>query len=67
MSLKGATLFAVVGMLLLTVLDAVNFFNMLTASSAGAVATNTVFSSFVHFLASLSVTVFLFVFYRSKA
>jgi hypothetical protein len=66
MSLKGAAFLALIGMALLTVVLALGFFRDLSASIAGAIATVTLVTSLIHLFASLSVTVFLFVFYKAQ-
>jgi hypothetical protein len=67
MSLKSAALFALVGMILLTVVVALGFIRDLSAFSAGAIAVNAVLVSLVRLLASLGVTVFLYVFHRAQS
>jgi hypothetical protein len=67
MSLKSAALFALVGMTLLTVVCAIGFINDISALLAGAIAPMMVLKSLIHLLASLSVAVFLFVFYKSPS
>ena len=67
MSLKTAAFFALIGMILLTVLDAAGFLRDLTAFLHDAVAAMALLAAAIHLLASLSVTVFLFVFYRAQA
>jgi hypothetical protein len=67
MSLKSAALFALVGMILLTVVLALSFIRDISAFTSGAIAANAMLVSLVHLLASLSVTVFLFVFYRAQS
>lgn len=67
MGLKTAAFFALIGMILLTVLDAAGFLNDLTAFLKDAVAAMTLLAAAIHLLASLGVTVFLFVFYRAQA
>ena len=59
MSLKSAALFALVGMILLTVVVAFGFARDISAYSAGAIAATAMLVSLVHLLPSLSVTVFL--------
>ena len=66
MSLKSAALFALVGMILLTVVVALGFIRDVSAFSAGAIAANAMLVSLVHLLASLGVTVFLYVFYKKQ-
>ena len=67
MSLKSAALFALIGMILLTVLLAAGFIRDLSAFASGAVALITVLTSRIHLLASLSVAVFLFVFHKAQS
>ena len=67
MSLKTAAFFALIGMILLTVLDAAGFLRDLTAFLREAVAAMTLLAAAIHVLASLSLTVFLYVFYRTQA
>jgi len=67
MGLKTAAFFALIGMILLTVLDAAGVLRDLTGFLRDAVAAMTLLASVIHLLASLSVTVFLLVFYRAQA
>ena len=67
MSLKSAALFALVGMILLTVVVALGFIRDISAFTSGAIAANAVLVSLVHLLASLGVTVFLWVFYKAQS
>jgi hypothetical protein len=67
MSLKSAALFALVGMILLTVVLALGFIHDISAFTSGAVAANTMLVSLIHLLASLGVTVFLYVFYSKQS
>ena len=67
MTLKSAAFFALIGMTLLTVLLAVGFIRDVSALSAGAIAAIALLKSLIHLLASLSVAVFLFVFYKAPA
>ena len=64
MTLKNAAFFAFVGTTLLTVTCAVGFIGDISALLAGAIAPMMVLSSLIHLLASLSLTVFLYVFYK---
>jgi hypothetical protein len=66
MSLKTAAFLALIGMILLTVLDAAGFLRDLTAFLRDAVAAMTLLGAAIHLLASLSVTVFLLVLYRTQ-
>jgi exosortase/archaeosortase len=67
MTPKGAAFFVLICMALLTILLALGFIRDVSASMAGAIAALTVLASLIHLLASLSVTVFLFVFYKSQS
>jgi hypothetical protein len=67
MTLKSAALFALIGMTLLTVLLAVGFIRDISGFMAGAVAAMAVLISLIHLLASLSVTVFLYVFHEKQS
>ena len=66
MRLKNAALFALIGMILLTVLLAASFIRDVLGLAQGAVALIAVLTSGIHFLASLSVTVFLYVFHQAQ-
>ncbi len=66
MTLKSAALFALVGMILLTVVLALGFIRDVSAFTSGAIAAMAMLVSLVHLLASLSVTVFLFVFHKRQ-
>jgi hypothetical protein len=67
MRLKNAALFALIGMILLTVLLAVGFIRDLVGFAQGAVAAIALLTSGIHFLASLSVAVFLYVFHKAQS
>jgi len=67
MTLKTAAFLAFVGMTLLTVMLAVVFIRDVSSLMAGAIASISVLASFIRLLASLSVAVFLFVFYRAQS
>jgi hypothetical protein len=67
MTLKSAAFFAVIGMALLTILLALDFIRDVSAILAGAVAAVTVLTSLIYLLASLSVTVFLYVFHKAQS
>jgi len=67
MTLKSAAFFALIGMTLLTVLVAVGFIRDVTGVLAGAIAAIALLKSLIHLLASVSVAVFLFVFYRAQS
>ena len=67
MGLKTAAFFALIGMLLLTVVYLSNFINDLTAYFHDVIAVMTLLAAAIHLLASLTVTLFFFVFYRAQA
>ena len=67
MSLKSAALFALVGMILLTVVLALGFIRDISAYSSGAIAANAMMVSLIHLLAGLSMTVFLYVFHKAQS
>jgi hypothetical protein len=67
MRLKGAALFALIGMILLTVVLAVGFLRDVLNLGSGAIAPLTVLIAGVHLLASLSLAVFLFVFHKYQS
>jgi len=67
MTLKNAAFFALIGMTLLTVMLAVVFIRDVSALLTGAIAAVTVLMEFVNLLASLSVAVFLYVFYKAQS
>jgi hypothetical protein len=66
MSLKSAALFALIGMTLLTVLLAMGFIRDFSGLLSGVVAAMAFLISLIHLLASLSVAVFLYVFYKAQ-
>jgi hypothetical protein len=66
MRLKNATLFALIGMILLAVLLAAGFIRDLVSFVHGVVAAITLLTSGIHLLASLSMAVFLYVFHKSQ-
>jgi hypothetical protein len=67
MTLKSAAFLALIGMTLLTVLLAAGFIRDVSALSVGAIAAIVLLKSLIHLLASVSVAVFLFVFYRAQS
>jgi hypothetical protein len=67
MTLKSAAFFALIGMILLTVLLARGFIRDVSAILAGAIAAMALLKSFIHLLASLSVTIFLYVFHKAQS
>lgn len=66
MTLKNAAFFAFIGMALLTVVCAFGFIGDISALLAGAIAPMMVVQSLIHFLASVSVAVFLYVFHKTQ-
>ena len=66
MSLKNAAFFAWIGITLLTVLLAVGFVRDFSAFLVGAIAALALLKSGIYLLASLSVAVFLYVFYTKQ-
>jgi len=66
MTLKSAAFFALIGMILLTVLLAVGFIRDVSAILAGAIAAMALLKSLIYLLASLSAAVFLYVFYKAQ-
>lgn len=66
MSLKSAALVALIGMLLLTLVVAVDFLNTVAADIRGLVPAVKVLTSFVELVATLGLSVFLFVFHRNQ-
>ena len=66
MSLKSAAFFALIGMILLTVLLTVGFIRDVSALLAGAIAAVVLLTSLIHLLASLSLAVFLYVFHKGQ-
>jgi hypothetical protein len=67
MTLKSAAFLALIGMALLTVLLVLGFIRDVSASLAGAIAAVTLLASLIHLLASLSVTVFFYVFHKAQS
>ena len=67
MTLKSAAFFALMGMILLTALLAVSFIRDVSAILVGAIAALALLKSLIHLLASLSVTIFLFVFHKAQS
>ena len=67
MTLKSAALFALIGMALLTVLLVLGFIRDLSGFLAGAIAAMALLISLIHLLASLSVSIFLYVFYKAQS
>jgi len=67
MGLKTAAFLARIGMLLLTVVYRPPLVNDLAAFSQNAIAAVTILTAAIHLFASLTVTIFFFVFYRAQA
>ena len=67
MTLKSAALFALICMILLTVLLGVGFIRDVLSLASGVIAALPVLISLIHLLASLGVTVFLYVFHRAQS
>lgn len=67
MTLKNAALFALIGMLLLTVLVSVDLIRSVSNVLGGLIPAVVLFRSILYALASFSVTVFFFVFYKAQA
>jgi hypothetical protein len=67
MTLKNAAIFALIGMTLLTVLLAVGFLRDVSSLLAGAIAAIAFLVSLIHLVASIGVTVFLYVFYKAQS
>ena len=66
MTLKTAAFFAFIGMVLLTVLLALGFIRDVSSLVAGVISAMAVLISLIHLLASLGMTIFLFVFYKAQ-
>jgi hypothetical protein len=66
MNLKTAAFLALIGMILLTVLDAAVFLRDLSGMLQSAVAAMTVLASAIHLFASLTLAIFLFAFFRTR-
>jgi hypothetical protein len=67
MSLKSAAFFALVGVILLTIVVALGFIRDISAFTASAIAAKGMLVSLVYLQASLSVTVFLYVFHKTQS
>jgi hypothetical protein len=67
MTLKNAALFGLIGMILLSVITGAGFIRDLFSFVNGVVAAIALLASGIHFLASLSVAVFLYVFYKAQS
>jgi len=67
MTLKNAATLALIGTLLLTILLAIDFVNSLLAVSRGLIPAMAVLRSMIYLAASLTVTVFFYVFGRAQS
>jgi hypothetical protein len=67
MSLKTAAFLALVGMALLTILLAADFINVVTGVSRDVVPAMALLRSLIYLLASLTVTVFFWVFQKAQS
>jgi hypothetical protein len=67
MALKTAASLALFGTLLLTVLLAIDFFDSVLAVTRGLVPAMTVLRLLIYLVASLTVTVFFYVFSRAQS
>jgi hypothetical protein len=67
MSLKTAAFLALIGMILLTVLVIADFINTVTGIMHEVVPAMALLRSLVYLLASLTVTVFFYVFQKSQS
>ena len=66
MSVRSAALFALIAMVLLTVLVLIGFVRDLLVALNGAVPALRVLASLIYLLASVGVTVFFFAFYKAQ-
>lgn len=66
MTLKSASLLALIGTFLMTVLVAVNFFDTIVGVSHGIVPAMSLVPCLVYFFAGISITVYFWVFRRSQ-
>jgi hypothetical protein len=67
MTLKTAATLALIGTLLLTVLLAIDFVDSVLAVARGLIPAMTVLRTLICFFASLTVTVFFYVFSRAQS
>ncbi len=67
MNLKSASFLALIGTLLLTILLALDFVRTVSGVMSDVVPVMALLRSLVYLLASLSVTVFFYVFHRSQS
>lgn len=67
MTLRTASVIAIIGTALWVILLAANFINSLIALSRGVVAASATLTSLIHLLAALSILIFFAVFHRSQS
>lgn len=67
MSLKNAALLALIGMILLTILLAADFFNAVLGVMRDVVPAIALLRSLIYLLVSMSVTVFLYFFHKTQS
>jgi hypothetical protein len=67
MNLKSAAFLALVGMLLLTILSAADFVNIILGVVRGLIPAMAIVRSLVYLFASLCVTIFFWIFHRSQS
>ena len=67
MTLRNAAFLAAIGMTLLTVLQAAGFIRDVLNLANGVIPAMSVLTSLIHLMASLGVTVFLYVFYKAQS
>ena len=67
MTLKTAAFLALIGTLLLTVLLAIDFINSVLALAGGLIPAMAALRLLIYLLASLTVTVFFYVFHRAQS
>ena len=67
MTLRTASVIAIVGTALWVILLAANFINSVIALSRGVVAASATLTSLIHLLAALSILIFFAVFHRSQS
>lgn len=66
MNLKSAAFLAVIGMLLLTIVTAVDFINAIVGVLRDLIPALALLRSFIYLLASLSLLVFFLIFHRRQ-
>jgi hypothetical protein len=67
MALKNATLFALIGMILLTALLLAGFIRDMVSLLRDVISAIALLTSLIHVLASLGLTVFLYAFHKSQS